>query len=223
MKKFFALTLCVLSLTLHAQNPVFNNPNNHRHFGVRASFDLSVPSDFKEGPVSFNAFGTGAGFSFEGIYHIPLVANLYLEPGIGLYYNTYSINKELLESVNQMDNMSGSMRKFGMRVPVLVGYHFDLTSDFRIFATYGFVFEEGFTAKSRITQKSSSSSLSSSTSAYGDGGMPRFDLLTNLGAGIEYRHLHFGVSGNLGTLNLSGDSDVQFYENVVKFTVGYNF
>lgn len=75
------------------------------------------------------------------IYNGPVVANFYLEFGLKFYYNTYS--EEYGDS---------SIRRTGMRIPLMAGYHFDFSDSFRFYLFTGPELEIGFSAKEVIKQ-----------------------------------------------------------------------
>ena len=75
-----------------ASDVVFNNPDNAGHWGVRASLDVSNPGDWKSSIIKINMFESRLGASAGAYYHLPLVANLYFEPGASLFYDTYKMD-----------------------------------------------------------------------------------------------------------------------------------
>lgn len=227
MKKVFATALCgVLALTAYAQNSIVNNPDNQGYFGIRASLDIACPGQVKYESVGVDTFKPGAGFSVGAIYNLPLVANLYFEPGVNLYYNTYALdNIEVIdEDLPVGIDVTGSMRKFGMRIPLQFGYHFDFTPQISLAVFTGPELEVGFSGRQHMKFKAGKLTESQSDDLYGDDGMSRFDLLWKFGAGLTFSHNYYlGVGGGVGMLNVSGDSDIKFHENLVQVTLGYNF
>ena len=124
MKKFFAtILIAAASLTASAQT-IYNDPLNQSRLGVRLNYELSCPTDITASgfPGSFNLFGNGSGFSVEGIYNTPVWQNLYFEPGVGIFYNTLSISTADEDGVI----FNGSARQWGIRIPLNVGYRFDI-------------------------------------------------------------------------------------------------
>ena len=221
MKKSFAVfaaaALCAVSA--NAQSSIFNNPDNHAYFGIRVAGEVTCPGDVSMDGVNVDFFKNGGGIEFGGIYNIPIVANFYVEPGLKLYYNTYA-SDVAIAGENAFDTYDLSVRKFGMRVPVMLGYHFDFTRDIRAYIFTGPEFEVGFTADGKLK----SGLVSTSESLYGeDGGMNRFDALWGFGAAVSYSHYYLGISGAVGMCNMYSDSDLKFHENRVSFTLGYNF
>ncbi len=219
MKKYLlaALALGAIAISGSAQNPVVNNPANKGYFGVRVAADITCPGKITYEHVGVDAYKNGGGIEFGGIYNAPIVANLFIEPGLKFYYDTYSAKKDLLESNSQ----SLTMKKFGMRIPVMVGYHFDFTSDTKVSIFTGPELEIGFSAKECLKENS----VSISESVYGeDGGMNRADLSWAFGAGVTFNKFYIGVSGTVGMLNMLKDGDgMKFHENRAAITLGYNF
>lgn len=208
-------------MSASAQSSIFNNPDNKAYFGIRVGGDITCPGEVTSDNVGLDVYKNGGGIEFGGIYNVPVVANFYVEPGLKLYYDTYSMKKDLLDLIEDDIIFDGfTVKKFGMRVPVMAGYHFDFTDDIKVSVFTGPELEVGFSAKGHIKAKN----FDSSESLYGDdGGMNRVNLLWNFGAGVSYQHFYFGVNGGIGMLNMYSDSDAKFHENRVTFSLGYNF
>lgn len=223
MKKIFLAMMIALSagLTAVAENTIVNNPDNKAYFGIRVGGEVTCPGDISTDNVGISVFKNGGGIEFGGIYNIPVVANFYIEPGLKFFYNTYSLKSEYVKALqDDIIFNSVSFKKFGMRIPVMAGYHFDFTSDIKLSVFTGPELEIGFMAKEYIKGHN----IEMSESIYGDdGGMNRVNLLWGIGAGISYRQFYFGLNGGIGMLNMIDDSDVKFHENRVTFSVGYNF
>lgn len=223
MKKFIAAIIlaALAGASALAQNSIVDNPDNEAYFGVRIGGDVTCPGNITEDNISISFFNNGGGIEFGGIYNVPLVANLYIEPGLKLFYDTYSVKDEfILDIEDDIIFNSVSFRKFGMRIPVMAGYHFDFTSDIKVYAFTGPELEIGFTDKEYIKGHN----IELSGSVYGkDGIFNRANLLWCIGAGVSYKQFYFGINGGIGMLNMQKDSDGKFHENRVTFSVGYNF
>lgn len=209
-----------VSVTM-AQNTVVNNPDNKAYFGIRVGGEVTCPGKIYADNVGISAYKNGGGVEFGGIYNVPVVANFYIEPGLKFYYNTYSLKDDFVDALqDDIIFNSVSLKKFGMRIPVMAGYHFDFNDDIKVSIFTGPELEIGFSAKEYIKGHN----IEMSESVYGeDGGMKRVDLLWGIGAGISYKHFYFGVKGGIGMLNMIDDSYVKFHENRVTFSFGYNF
>ncbi len=223
MKKLLltALAFGAVAISSSAQDRIFNNPDNKAFFGIRVAGEVTCPGNISEDGFGIDMFKNGGGIEFGGIYNIPVVANFYVEPGLKLFYNSYSYNDDLLFDDYSDDDLKASVRKFGMRIPVMAGYHFDFTDNVKVSVFTGPELEIGFSAKEHVKY----GRVSESEDLYGeDGGYNRADLTWGFGAGISYKKLYFGISGNVGMLNMIKDGDgMTFHENRASFTLGYNF
>lgn len=210
-----------MSLSMAAQSDMLNNPDNTAYFGIRVGGDITCPGKVTANNIGLSAFNNGGGIEFGGIYNIPVAANFYIEPGLKLYYDTYSMKKEWLEA--WQDNLifdKASVKKFGMRIPVMAGYHFDFTQDIKLYVFTGPEFEIGLSCKECIKGHN----IESSESLYGkDGDMNRVNVLWGIGAGISYQQFYFGVNGGIGMVNMMKDTGATFHENRVTLSLGYNF
>lgn len=223
MKKILVSTLFIVMacVSAMAQNTILNNPDNKAYFGIRVGGEITCPGNISAENVGVSIFKNGGGVELGGIYNIPIVANFYIEPGLKFFYNTYSLKDEFIE--NLQDDIifnSMSIKKFGMRIPVMAGYHFDFTDDIKVSVFTGPELEIGFSAKEYINGHN----IEMSESLYGeDGGMKRANLLWGIGAGISYQRYYFGVSGGIGMVNMFSGTNAKFHENRVTFSLGYNF
>lgn len=221
MKKLiFTAVLTVLACAaVNGANPVLNNPNNKAYFGIRLGGEVTCPGDLTEDNVSVSYFSNGGGIEIGGIYNFPVVANFYLEPGLKLYYNAYSVKKSWLHQIDD-DIKSITENKFGFRIPVMAGYHFDFKKDLKLHVFTGPELEVGLIGKECM--KAFGETVSENI--YGDeGSMKRVDVLWGLGAGVTYKKLYFGISGSFGMLNMIDGDGASFHENRATFTIGYNF
>ncbi len=233
MKKL--ILTCVLAamaaVTTNAQS-IFNNPNNKSYWGVRVGLDVSNPTkvtfkdgDFKE---SESIYKSGAGISLGAIYHLPVVANFYFEPGASLFYNTWAtkLDSEDKEYINH-----NSFRQTGIRIPLNVGYHFDFTNQFNVSVFTGPQFEVGFSCDDYIGAKVGDVEYHEAPSMYsGDEGLNRFTAAWNIGVGFTYSKFYLGVTGQLGMNNMQRykkdkDDDFSYSSHMNKVTIalGYNF
>lgn len=232
MKKIVTF-LCagMLALVANAQQSMINNPSNHVYFGLRASYDMTFPKMTANGN-NVDAFKSGMGASIGGIVNIPIVANLYVEPGLNFYYHTYSLNDDMIhDMIGDVEEIAGakltsSFRNFGMRVPVMLGYHFDITNNVKLAIFTGPELNVGFTNKFHFTAELAGQKGSKSVDVYGEDGLfNRVDCAWKLGGSITVSDVYFGVSGGWGLLDMKqGDSNVaKIKMNALEVTLGYNF
>lgn len=220
-----ALLMCGVvsaqSLTVSSQSP---NNGNKPYFGVRIEGDVMFPGKLKVENVGVSIFNIGGGIAFGGIYNMPVSSNVYVEPGVKFFYNRYSVKDKFVEIIRDnidTDDLSGvSIRKFGFRIPVMLGYRLDLSGDSKVNIFTGPELEVGLSGK----ECAKSNNYDISESIYGeDGGMKRVDLSWTLGISKQSGKFCYGLSGSLGLLNMFDSSEVKFHENRVTLSVGYNF
>ncbi len=223
MKKIL-LTLAVIFGCLNAQAyDIFNNKDNHSYFGVRLSYELSAPSDvtvtnMPDNP-KYEYFNPSSGFSAGVIYNMPLWKNLYFEPGLTLYYNTISYKQSLLDNFSSANDLeSSSIRSFGLRIPILVGYHFDVLPSLQLSLFTGPELTLGFTAKQWDTYKD----RSVITNAY-DNTANRFDIKWRFGVGAQFLdHYYAAISGAAGMCD-QAKGPQSMTVSLFDITLGYNF
>lgn len=247
MKKLALVALFAASTIAmgNAQN-VLNNPDNKPFWGVRASFDVSMPSkvtyEFDGEKEKSKDMKNGVGFSVGAIYNLPIVANFYFEPGVSLFYNTFKQNDDFIKDEIDLpgvdlDIKHNSFRQFGMRIPLNLGYHFDFTDQFKLSVFTGPMLQVGFSCDNyqTIEAKAMGQTLKahSAASAYkkydGVQLFNRFDCAWNVGVGFTYDKYYLGVSGAFGMCNMinksvyDGDEKVKANMNTLQVTLGYNF
>ncbi len=217
---------------VEAQNTIFNNPDNEPYVGVRAMYNLKCPGDLKiDDAGKMGLLGKGSGFGVGVIYNVPLFANLYIEPGVTLYYNTESIKAGAMDEMVDTEGVPfdlkhASMRKFGLRIPVMFGYHFDFTPDIKVSVYTGPELDLGLSNDQYMTIDVVGERFHAAPSAYGENaiiGMHRCNCNWKFGAGVSYDHYYLGIGGGIGILNMSDINYTTLYENYFEVSLGYNF
>lgn len=218
MKKLIlSLLLSICMISVNAQS-IINNPNNRSYLGVRASLDitnLDVPNVMD--------FSPSAGFSVGAIYHVPVFMNLYVEPGLSLYYNTYSTDGTFLgisDNTYYNIDMDCSVRHFGLKIPVNVGFHVDFAA-LKVSVFTGPALRIGFTGKEYYKYKVDNHTVKYDDDLYDQEVLNRVDFAWAVGAGLTFRSYYFGISGDFGLTNQWKDVDNKM--NTCHITLGYNF
>lgn len=215
MKKILllAVVLCA-TFSIKAQS-LFDNENNSTYFGARVGLDISSSSQ------SSNIYNNRAGFHFGAIYHIPVYMNLYFEPGLSMFYDTFGIDDQRPECM-----FNGYLDNLGFRVPFNIGFHFDITDDISVSVFTGPQFNYSFMAKfhtKRIHSEFIPTTPLPEGSAFGHDGFKHFDVQWNFGVGVSYKKYYLSVSGAPGITKVFDDDEFSFRRNLFQLTLGYNF
>lgn len=242
MKKTILLAFAILSgaAVASADSTVVNNPDNHPYAGVRVALDASVPGDLHYSNNNKSVYNPGAGVSVGFIYRQPIVANFYVEPGLELYYDTQKMDLDDSSLANTRMK-SYSSRSFGMRVPVLLGYHFDFSPKVNLAVFTGPVLKVGFSNDYYLTTETDmigqeairfhdSGSLYKDNAYTGAGisnAYNRVDCAWRIGIGVNFlKNYYVGLSGDIGMVNAIKHSNNGAYSqknNLFQLTLGYNF
>lgn len=220
MKKFLvALAIAATGMSAQAYD-VFDNKDNHAYWGVRVSYELSVPGDVEVDAITKQElYKSSSGVSAGVIYNMPLWKNLYFEPGLNLYYNTLEVNKALVKS-EFPSAKSASVREFGFRIPLHIGYHFDVIPSLKLSVFTGPEITMGLSG----CNHTDFGDFALTHSAYGhNGSMNRFDMQWRFGVGATFLEHYYGaVSGATGICDhLKGPGSM--HTSLFDITIGYNF
>ncbi len=238
MKKLALILGTILlgcTLSAKAQDISFESDDNRPFLGVRLGLDISCPTNWKASNIggtgaslSMPLFDNGAGFDLGAVYNIPLWKNLYFEPGLSIYYNTMGCSITAIDDseIGAPTDLSGSIRRFGFRIPFQAGYRVDFTDlGFSLSAFTGPVLTAGLIGREYATIQSDGLKESGNENIYGhDGFLNRVDIGWKFGVGAEYNRFVLQLSGTIGMCNmLSGAMNTKYRDNNVALTVGYNF
>ncbi len=217
-RPFLILIAVVLSTMLNQVNSqTFSEPSGH--WGIRASYNLTVPgkltlSDDKKEDV----YNAGSGFQVGVTRLVPIVSHFYVEPGAMLFFDTYSAKEDKVYLFH--NGTSASFNKFGLRIPVMLGWHFDFGAKTKLYVFTGPEFEVGFTGKVKYGQPHKDISFDVYSK---DGHLRNLSGLWGAGIGVSYDKYYLGFSGDFGFTNrYNGDPNRSFRENHFMVTIGMN-
>lgn len=218
MKRIALTLIAALSLAGAAKaqnvNYLIENPDNKAYFGVRAGVDISSTA----GAV-VDTYGNGAGFTVGAIYNIPLWKNLFFEPGVHFFYDTFSDEVSVQDFGEDIPEIYDcSIRNCGFRIPLNFGYRFDFTDDISISLFTGPVLNTNLTAKYHFDKHHDYSIM--------ENGFKRFDMQWDFGVSMNYGHHYYvAVTGGIGMTKAynPGLHDAGFRRNTCNISLGYNF
>jgi outer membrane autotransporter protein len=212
MKKLlFSLVAAACCLSAAAQSDIFDNPNNEAYLGARIGLDITTPAGTY---TNIDSYGNGAGFTIGAVYNIPVYKNLYVEPGLSIFYNSFS-DKIYLDP-SGMNELKGSIRNLGFRVPLVAGYFFDFTDDIRVAPFTGPQLNASIIARRHYDGLDSES-------CFGSNGFKHFDVQWLFGVGVTYQRYYVAISGGVGLTRCYSAADDRFRRNTFNIALGYNF
>lgn len=235
MKKLFVAValLAAGAFSASAQTDIFNSPDNHPYFGVRASLDITSPGDIDANLYKLDAMDAGVGFSVGAIYNVPIYYNLYFEPGVSVYRHNAKVKDDIVKLDETYDKIT--VGEWGFAIPMMFGYTFDF-SPIKVSVFTGPEFTVGLSGKAHYTAHLNGVKMTGSDSMYGDdGSFNRANVSWKFGAGVSYDHYYLSISGAAGLTNwLNNVSDfdygdgvsggkVTMHRNTVSIALGYNF
>lgn len=226
-----------VSTGLSAQNYLMDNPDNHPYFGARVGVDISSAAN------GGGYYSNQAGFSVGAVYNIPLWRNLYFEPGLSFFYDTFGTVSFQTESadvtpptggdpqhVEKLYQVDGSLRNCGFRIPLNIGYHFDFAENMSVQVFTGPQLNISFLARyhrpAYFLPITGAQVPAESEGIFGTGGFKHFDAQWNFGVGFTYDRYYVAVTGSVGMTRLCDETELiprDIRRNLVTISLGYNF
>ncbi len=218
MKKTILLLACFSAMLGASAQTLFDNENNRPYFGARIGIDVTSASDGR------GVYNNGCGFQMGAVYNIPLYMNLYFEPGLSAFYDTFGQELSVMANDNFYDtaNVNGSIRNFGFRVPFNFGYHFDFTDEISVAVFTGPQINWSLSAKSHWSNLAGFDQLPNE-SVFGEGGFKHLDMQWNFGVGLNYNRYYIAMSGSAGMTKVMETKSFDFRRNNFTLSLGYNF
>ena len=212
MKKFLMTLVAFvgLSSTVFAQSNIFSNENNRAYLGIRLGADISSTAG-----QNYDIYSNSVGFTLGAVYNIPVWQNMFVEPGLSLFYDTFGQELTDMGRSNHPEDINGSIRNFGFRVPVNLGYRFDFADDISLSIFTGPVVNLNLTGEQHVGDYSKK--------LMGNG-FKRADMQRDFGASMQFFHNYYiQVSGAVGLTKVFNTPAEQFRRNTVNLSLGYNF
>lgn len=210
----FSLLVAIVSIAASAQS----------YWGIRAGWDDNLPGNYKAGDYSYEMFKNGSGLYVGAIYNHPIVAGLYIEPGVSLFYDTYKYSDLTISDADGNNAIfNPKVKKFGVRVPVRLGYYFDIfPSGGGVSVFTGPQFDFGLSGKLGITDQESRD-YDIERNLFSDlYGFRRIGMSWTIGANVYVGDWVVEISGAFGMTDMMKGA-VAFRENRISVGLGYNF
>lgn len=193
-------------------------------WGVRAGFDVNIPGKWQGNGVSTEMFRNGYGVTAGAVCNIWLGRGFYLEPGLSLFYDSYSYdNLTILGADNEQTQQDPSLYKVGLRLPVVAGYSFNIAQRLLMSVYTGPEFSYAFGGKVRLDDAVKPENFGdTSFDLFGPAGQRRFDCAWKIGVAAPLGAVTVSIDCALGLTNLNR-SEMSFHEYRVTVGATYYF
>lgn len=231
MKRLYIYILfAMVWLSAAAQNVEYytlDNPTNRIRPGIRAGWEYTMPGALYLDGKPIKTFVPGHGLMLGGFVHIPLWHNLYIEPAVSLYYNTYEYDNIVVYGTDDDGNdtleyIYPEVRKVGFNIPVPVGFHFDLWDDASVALNTGPMVQLGISNLVSINSKYLGLTDIKHDNYSLDGDYRRIDLAWQMGLSGRVHNWRLDISLAIGLLDLH-KGPYNFHEYRVTASLGYLF
>lgn len=193
------------------------------YWGVRAGVDITLSGNWHYGTDDdAKMYSAKAGGSIGAFLNVPLPAGMFVEPGAGLYYDTYRYNNvNITDETGNLVETNPTIRKIGLRVPVVFGYRLGLSERCAVAVFSGPELNYSFSGK--VSSNYDSELDSSVTELFGKNGQRRCNVAWTAGASFEWDYNWvLSLVTSFGMNNLL-HHDASYKENRVSLSLGYCF
>ena len=215
MKKILILiALLGSALFSYAQGP----------WGVRAAFDINIPGrvgGFADIPgvdskVLGEVYRMGYGGTIGVVYDHWLSDIFFLQPGLSLFYDTYSYKNLIIgEDVDKQEN-DPSLYKLGIRGPIVIGYSYSLVDVLPMRVYTGPELNYAFAGDIRFKNRDL---VGDDWHLFGKNGeQRRFDIAWKIGLAAEFDIATVGVEAAIGVTDLY-PGKLSFRDNRISVSV----
>lgn len=189
-------------------------------WGIKASFDINMPGKWHTSGGGVRMYRHGYGFAAGPVCNLYLGKGFFLEPGVSIYYDSYSYyNISVTNANGQIVDSDPKQYKVGVRVPVVAGYAFNITDRFSMSIFTGPEFNYSFAGKIKARHPEMVDGFPLSPFE----GHRRFDCAWKVGIGFPFENFMLSLDGAIGMVNLMKNKDVSFRENRLTMAITYYF
>lgn len=190
-------------------------------WGARLSMDVSFPTADK------NPYKVGSGFSAGAVANIILPKRFFFEPGLMFYYTAMSSRSLITFDDNYF--YEGSAKIYGFRIPLAVGYNFDVADRWRMSVSTGPYLNVNISAQQNLDPNLSAPvPVPDKKISLFDHGWRHVDAGWHISLSTTFAESYYvGITGGVNFTPLASygnhDKKIRIYRNTVAVTLGYNF
>lgn len=196
-------------------------PSDRNHWTVTVAYDASIPGKWKIAGGSVKMFKPGSGVSLGADYLMLLGKNFFFEPGARLFIDNYRYDNITIGAGTPYEpakTYDPPLRKIGVRIPLTVGYKFDIFKRGSLLLSTGPEPIIGFNARTKVDEDQTDIFEEDMYKTL----MRRFDIAWDIRAAVIINRFRVDVTGAFGLLDVI-KTDVKMHEYRVSVGLGYVF
>lgn len=196
-------------------------PSDRNHWTVTVAYDASLPGNWEVSGGSCKMFKPGSGVSFGADYMLMLGHHFFFEPGVRLFLDNYKYDKITIGIGTPSEpskTYDPPVRKTGIRIPLTVGYKFDVFKEGSLFLSTGPEPILGLSAKTKVDVDQAELFEENMYESL----MRRYDIAWDIRAAIIIDRFRVDLTGAFGMLDVI-KTGVKMHEYRVSIGLGYVF
>lgn len=206
------IILCVGAATAQKSDRVL--------WGAKVNANIELPGKWRfDNGGSAKMYKPGFGVDLGAVCNIYLGAGFYFEPGIDLFYEGYRYDDIY---INQGQKTNPKVTKFGMRLPLVAGYTFNLSDRMGLSIFAGPQLSYAFAGKVSVEGNLDLGEDFPNDDLFGRAGQNRFDCAWKVGVGFPVDSYMLSLEADFGLTDLE-KGPVKFCENRVGLAFTYYF
>lgn len=211
------LIACVGAVS--AQSYAASDSLQRNNFAVAASFDVNIPSG------SHGTWTTGSGATLGGRYAYRFSDRLFAATGLDVFYRT--LGTQYMIADNSL--FEGTVRNVGLRIPLMIGYSFDLSRQVAMSIATGPGLEVNLYAReSAMPDFNGNTAVSTGTVNMFNRGFKRVDAIWGIALGFTFAgHYYCGITASAAFTPLAKfgnrDNKLRVRSHTIAVKLSYKF
>lgn len=222
LKYIFIALICLFCYgNINAQSADEVLASDRNHWTVTVAYDASIPGKWKLSSGSVKMFKAGSGVSFGADYMMLLGKNFFFEPGARLFIDNFRYDNVTIGAgtpENPSKTYDPPVRKIGMRIPLTLGYKFDIFKKGSLFLSTGPEPIIGFSARTKVDEDQTEIFEENMYKTL----MRRFDVAWDIRAAVIIDRFRVDLTGAFGLLDVI-KTDAKMHEYRISVGLGYVF
>lgn len=210
------LLLCILLCVAGASS----QKSDRVLWGAKVNANIELPGKWRfDNGGSAKMYKPGFGVDLGAVCNIYLGSGFYLEPGLDLFYEGYRYD-DIYINLGQKTNPK--VTKFGMRLPLVAGYTFNLSDRMGLSIFTGPQLSYAFAGKVSVEGNFDLGEDFPDDGLFGPTGQNRLDCAWKVGVGFPVDSYMLSLEADFGLTDLQ-KGPVKFRENRVGLAFTYYF